>query len=527
MIKPLLPLLLLILLVAEVLLPNSPLWREIPARDSGMFLYMGQQILAGKLPYRDLWDHKPPVVYYLNALALGLAGGSSWGVWLLEFAAIGLLVALLWSLMYQPWGMLPAFLSLLMGVIGLSLALEGGNFTEEYALPLQAAALYLFGQAEARGRYGWRGVAIGVAAGLVFFMRQNLVGLWLALGIYLLFTHLPRRRWRRLLEPLATMAAGAAVVFLLVAGFFAAHRALGDLWEVAFRYNLVYSGAAPADRLRALAFGLVALAGISTMALAGWAAGWRALCAAPDRVAGFRPLLLVLLLDVPVELLVFAPSGRTYLHYALAWLPVFILLTGFLIHALTTGLLFPRLQMFQAGKQRWGLIAGLMALLLGANVLLLRGPVRAMVRIDAVDLGDSAREVVAHIRRQTMPSEAVLLWGNELSLNFVTRRRCPTRFINLSPLISRGYGNAALAAEFLGDLQADPPRLIIDTSPTSRITPPLDAARREGWVSPDATYGLLPEMEPVWAYIASHYRPAGTVGPGGWLVYEWAGEGGP
>lgn len=521
------PLLLLILLVAEVLLPNSPLLREIPARDAGVFLYMGQQILAGKVPYRDLWDHKPPVAHYLNALALGLAGGSRWGVWLLEFAAVGLLVALLWTLLRRAWGTLPAFLSLVMGLVSLPLALEGGNFTEEYALPLQALALGLFGQAEERGRYGWRGVAMGMAAGLAFFLRQNLVGVWLAVVLYLLITRLPRRRWRRLLEPLATMAAGAAVVFLLVFGYFAAHRALGDLWAAAFRYNLVYSGASLVDRLRALAFGLAVLAGISAMALAGWAAGWRALRAAPERVAGFRPLLLVLLLDAPIEILAFAPSGRTYPHYTLVWLPAFILLTGFLIHAVTTGLLACRLRGSQPRKSGPALVAGTMALLLGVNVLLLRGPARALARVDAVDLGGSAREVVAYIRRETAPSDAVLLWGNEPGLNFVAQRRCPTRFINVAPLVSRGYSNAALAAEFLGDLRADPPRLIVDTSPTSRITPPLDAAGRAGWAAPDAAYGLSSEMEPALAYIAAHYRLVGTVGPGAWPVYEWAGEGGP
>jgi hypothetical protein len=42
--------------------------------DSGVFAYAGKLITEGKLPYRDFFDHKPPLVYYLNAIAIYLMG---------------------------------------------------------------------------------------------------------------------------------------------------------------------------------------------------------------------------------------------------------------------------------------------------------------------------------------------------------------------------------------------------------------------------------------------------------------------
>jgi len=39
-------------------------------RDEGIFSYMEQLILNPGLPYRDVFEHKPPVAYYINALAL-------------------------------------------------------------------------------------------------------------------------------------------------------------------------------------------------------------------------------------------------------------------------------------------------------------------------------------------------------------------------------------------------------------------------------------------------------------------------
>jgi len=58
------------LLVFAILLPESPLYKLYLERDSGVFHYVGWLITQGKIPYRDVWDHKPPVIFFINALGL-------------------------------------------------------------------------------------------------------------------------------------------------------------------------------------------------------------------------------------------------------------------------------------------------------------------------------------------------------------------------------------------------------------------------------------------------------------------------
>ncbi|NQT06572.1 MAG: glycosyltransferase family 39 protein [Candidatus Omnitrophica bacterium] len=55
----------LIYILFRVNLIDVPLFR-----DEGLFGYAGQVILDGGIPYRDVLDIKPPVVYYINAFAL-------------------------------------------------------------------------------------------------------------------------------------------------------------------------------------------------------------------------------------------------------------------------------------------------------------------------------------------------------------------------------------------------------------------------------------------------------------------------
>src|SRR5687768_3404549 len=85
--------LILFLLLASVIivaLPASPRFMSFPGRDSGVYLYVASKILDGDIPYRDVWDHKSPGIYYLNALGLWLANGSLWGVWGVEAITWGI-----------------------------------------------------------------------------------------------------------------------------------------------------------------------------------------------------------------------------------------------------------------------------------------------------------------------------------------------------------------------------------------------------------------------------------------------------
>src|SRR3990172_2850421 len=108
----------------------------MPARDPGVFLYMGDQILDGKIPYRDIWDHKPPLIFFINALGQLITRNSFWGIWTLEVVwllASGVLGFLLLS---KAFGYAAATIGSTIWIVqmGQLLALEGGNFTEEFAL---------------------------------------------------------------------------------------------------------------------------------------------------------------------------------------------------------------------------------------------------------------------------------------------------------------------------------------------------------------------------------------------------------
>ncbi len=265
--------LLLVVLVMAVMVPVSPAIEHTPGRDAGVFLYVGSQILEGKVPYRDVWDHKQPLIFFINAAGLALSGGSLWGVWLAEVVSLLAAAALAWGLLATSFGVYSAVLALIGALFTLAVVLHGGNYTEEFALPFQMGALFLLVAGERRGGSFWRSLAMGAMIGLAFLLKQSLVGIGAAIALYLLLKALfaARRYWRQL----AAMALGAGIVAGLALLYFGLQGALADYWQAAFVYNQVYSNLGPLERVGAVIDELeymVTIPGFA-LALASWVAG--------------------------------------------------------------------------------------------------------------------------------------------------------------------------------------------------------------------------------------------------------------
>lgn len=67
-------------------------------RDQGMYANIAQSIRAGGLPYIDMWDIKPPAIYYLYAAGFSVFGASAVTVRLLDLIAIPLALPALFGL---------------------------------------------------------------------------------------------------------------------------------------------------------------------------------------------------------------------------------------------------------------------------------------------------------------------------------------------------------------------------------------------------------------------------------------------
>jgi len=141
--KVVLPIVVSLLGAITSLFPSNPGNMTLPSRDSGVFLYVGWRLLNGDIPYRDVWDHKPPLIYFVDALGIALTPGSLWGIWLLQLLFIFFTLLFIYKLLDQEFGVYSALAGCIILASGLLTVLEKGNVTEEYALVFQMLCLWL------------------------------------------------------------------------------------------------------------------------------------------------------------------------------------------------------------------------------------------------------------------------------------------------------------------------------------------------------------------------------------------------
>lgn len=495
--------------------------RGYPSRDSGAFLYIAQSILDGKIPYREAWDNKPPAVFYIDALGLLLGGGTILGVWFLELLSLCISVLLCVKILDRAFGLNSAFfgsVTLLAGVM-LLFTVGGTNIQEEYSIPLKFAALWLFLCCENDGYYSRKGFFLGVTGALALLLRQNLIGVHVGIAVYLLITRGYHCQVRRLLSELFWIAFGGSIVIAIVAIYFIQQSAFDDLLDAAFLYNMHYIAVPIQSQFDSsiAGFNELARSGIGIIAVASWLAGLAFLMTSQQLCREAKRLLSLAIVTFPIEVLLAGLSGRGYGHYYHAWLPVIAMLAGFFAYSVLVGETDQVRRKFNIRTATWQL-----ALAFGMAMM----PAYATIA-GALPLGRPATAVAhtaGYVREYTQPDDYVLVWGFEPSINFVSQRRSPTKFIHQYPLLTRGYVTSEMLNEFINEIEANPPSLIIDTSPVNTLVPPIDDNRREWWKQwgPTSFYAPPPEMDEVFTYLNSNYKERGPlVQPQGAVyVYE-------
>jgi 4-amino-4-deoxy-L-arabinose transferase-like glycosyltransferase len=443
---------LIICIVFIVLLPYSPSDHSLPSRDSGVFLYTGWRVLHGEVPYLHVWDHKPPVIYYLDAFGLWLTPDSIWGVWLVEVFLLILAGLIGYSLLSRLYGLFPAIFITFLWLFSAFYLLAGGNLTTEYALPFQFSTLWFFYRSENSPRYGWNGLFLGATSSLLFFTRQNAIAIPIAIGIYLLINRIKNQEIQRLINDALMILAGALMVIGVVVGYFAFKGALPAFWDTAFLYNFAYAEERDAvDRIYALTQGLNQLEnlGLAQIALIGWCGALPLTIFKKERIQPeFRSLIWMTLCAMPLELWMVSLGGRPRIPYFLVLLPIFSVFAGF-----TLWLIFESL-LKDIPRYVGAMITVLLVISLGS---VFYSDYTEMVANFMQPSGDS--KITSYIQNNSAPDDFVLMWGAESTYNFVARRVSPTRFVYQTPLYNEKDKDSV--TEFLQGILINKPRLIV------------------------------------------------------------------
>ncbi|HTM45533.1 MAG TPA: hypothetical protein VL137_11290 [Polyangiaceae bacterium] len=194
-------------------------------RDQSIYALVAREMAQGKLPYRDVWDFKPPGIFFVYSFARTLLGASMLAPRLLEILGIGAMSAAFLYMGQQLVG------SWLVGLIAAALATllhvqlefwhtgqpeSFGGFITVIALAL------VISDFSTRRRQVWSELTVGALLGVTFLFKPPLAGAGIVIAAYTFkkgkLEQTPlRQTWASLLR----FALGGAAVLGVCGAYFA------------------------------------------------------------------------------------------------------------------------------------------------------------------------------------------------------------------------------------------------------------------------------------------------------------------
>jgi hypothetical protein len=450
-------------------------------RDQGIYAVVGDAVLDGKMPYRDVWDFKPPGIFLVFAFAEALFGKAMASIRLVEVAGLVVMVFALRSLGRT------LFDSPTAGILGGGLAalihaqLEFWHTAqpESFGGMLTVVALWIVTGEALSGASARRRLAFATAAGALFgcafLMKPPIGGGVLVCAAYLARAeHLRSSRLTAPALPVLAMGVGSFLPILAVAAWFWGRGAWPALRWTLFEFTPGYTKLGWQGTPHGLfTYALVeALVGFSFLLPSGIALA----IFLPRTSDREREGLMLVAGIASVHITGIALQAKFFQYHYGATLPLLSLAAGL---GLYKGWRWAQ-RLGVAGAAGYG--AAVVALVIGRvalrhnpgtfwersadrlTFLATRVPSRTeldakLYRVADYDLGLD-RRAASDVARLSEPGEPLFVWGFEPALYWFAERPAASRFVYDVPQRVEWQRDIA-RRDLLADLHRRPPGVIV------------------------------------------------------------------
>lgn len=220
---------------------NSPLIQYI-GPDSGIYLLIGKHLNRGAVLYKDLFDHKGPIIFFFNALPQLIIKGPT-GVWILEVLCMFMSVVLMYKIAYK---ILKTKASILIPMVYLwmtSSLMTGGSYAEEYSNVFAIVSIYIFVnwvETQDQQLYPWQSYVLGVCTAMTFFMKPNTVAV-IAAVILLIGVLTLRNTPRKAIAYSVYGILGLLTITVPLLLYHYSQHTLAEMFNATLLHNLRYS----------------------------------------------------------------------------------------------------------------------------------------------------------------------------------------------------------------------------------------------------------------------------------------------
>ena len=214
----------------------SPLCKDTYDYDSSWYSMMGRAITQGMVPYRDYFDLKGPVFFFIEAIGQLFRHGRV-GIFIIECIAASISCIFIWKtcrLYVKPWQAL--IVMLLTGFVAVS-PFWGGNTCEEYMLPFNYACIYLtlkYLKDERYEEYFLPSLIFGISFSVMVLSKVPTCAPMAAAAVTVLIVLIMKKQTRHLPGIIGYFMLGFLMIFIPVCVYFLLHGAFKDFIYAAF-----------------------------------------------------------------------------------------------------------------------------------------------------------------------------------------------------------------------------------------------------------------------------------------------------
>lgn len=239
--KDILAIIFIVTLFVTIGSKNSPLYKFNDWYDANAFVTMGRGLLNGFIPYKDLFEQKGPILYFLYAFAALISDTTFIGAYLLEIISLSIFlyyVRKCVNLFYDN-KYLTSYSAILMFTIITLKPFGHGGSAEELCLPFFMYSIYSFFKYLKDDTITKKEIIInGIMAGCILWIKYSLLGFHFILAASLFFISLSKKKIKEAFLNCVYFLLGMLIVTIPVAVFFIINDALKSVIDIYFLVNM-------------------------------------------------------------------------------------------------------------------------------------------------------------------------------------------------------------------------------------------------------------------------------------------------
>ncbi len=439
-------LLLIIIGLSCISIISSPFYKGTMYNDPSVFQIMGKGMLQNQIMYKDLFDHKGPIIYIINALAYLISPHI--GLFIIEivFIYIGTIYIYKTSNLILKKG---SFLISLLYLMLIFRYIDGGNLTEEYAITFMSIAQYyilkILYEKETNIKKSW--IIIGATFTINFFIKPTYISIWIAFGITQLIYYIKDNKIKELIKCISYIFIGVAIVLVPIIIYLLKNDAIKDFINAYFIMNMKYSEASIIKKITCF-IDMIKIYGYEIFII---------FAVLSNIVVIFNKkqtkIKLFITLYFIISLILTAWAPKTYIHYLIQLAPCITLELTFLICNILS-----LMEKTRVKKYKEQLPLKLIYICIAISILF------SSVQINNFLInskkGDTKRSAMDEIKTYINQEDKILVLGNQPYYYIYLDKQPEFKYFFQMPIIMYDRAIAEETQKYVYDKK---PKIIIDT----------------------------------------------------------------